>query len=755
MNPIIQKRYDKAGPRVAAALSRRNMEAFYCPTAIEGVQKVLELIAPEDVVSWGGAMTADEMNLKELLRRRGQPVIDRDTAATPAERQELMRKALTCDTFLMSSNAISEDGQLVNIDGNGNRVAALCFGPRRVIVVAGMNKVVGTLDDRRARESPALRRQDSLQHDRLLRRLRQPPVQLRADRRHTLFHEPQPHQGRSGGRKSRPVRHKKEESALKTLLLRPDTDPQATQTAADILRRGGLVGIPTETVYGLGANALDGEAVRHIFEAKGRPQDNPLIIHVPDASWLERYCHDVPPQAYLLAERFWPGPLTMILPCRDIVPAQTTAGLPTVGVRCPNHPATLRIIAAAGVPIAAPSGNTSGRPSPTTAQHMLEDMDGKIDAIVDGGSCAVGVESTIIDLTVTPPRLLRPGGLPLESLRAVLGEVTVDRAVTGQVAPGEKPRAPGMKYRHYAPKAPVTVVTGPAARSADYIRCRIGENAGVICFDEFAPLFSGHIIHRLGPADDKLAQAQHVFDALRTFDGTSVAEIWAQSPDDGGLGLAVANRLKKAAGFHVADASPLLLGITGPTGAGKTSALRALEKLGACVLDCDAVYHEQLRSDAALRGAITDAFGDVFGADGLLDRQKLGNIVFSDPAALEKLNTIIYAHLPRALRQRADASGADVVALDAINLIESGLGALCRRTVAVLAPADVRAARIMARDGIPEEYARLRIAAQKNDDFYRAHCTDVLWNDAPTSEIFERQAGEFFGRLLQELQKGE
>ena len=160
-------------------------------------------------------------------------------------------------------------------------------------------------------------------------------------------------------------------------------------------------------------------------------------------------------------------------------------------MRCPNHPATLRIIAAAGVPIAAPSGNTSGRPSPTTAQHMLEDMDGKIDAIVDGGSCAVGVESTIIDLTVTPPRLLRPGGLPLESLRAVLGEVTVDRAVTGQVAPGEKPRAPGMKYRHYAPKAPVTVVTGPAARSADYIRCRIGENAGVICFDEFAPSFRG------------------------------------------------------------------------------------------------------------------------------------------------------------------------------------------------------------------------------------------------------------------------
>ena len=336
---------------------------------------------------------------------------------------------------------------------------------------------------------------------------------------------------------------------MKTLLLRPDTDPQATQTAADILRRGGLVGIPTETVYGLGANALDGEAVRHIFEAKGRPQDNPLIIHVPDASWLERYCHDVP----LLAERFWPGPLTMILPCRDIVPAQTTAGLPTVGVRCPNHPATLRIIAAAGVPIAAPSGNTSGRPSPTTAQHMLEDMDGKIDAIVDGGSCAVGVESTIIDLTVTPPRLLRPGGLPLESLRAVLGEVTVDRAVTGQVAPGEKPRAPGMKYRHYAPKAPVTVVTGDGKNSAAYIAAHAPEGAGVICFSEFRAQFPGCVVHELGPEGDKSEQARRVFDALREFDATDVTEIFAQCPDDAGLGLAIGNRLKKAAGFHVVE----------------------------------------------------------------------------------------------------------------------------------------------------------------------------------------------------------
>ena len=203
---------------------------------------------------------------------------------------------------------------------------------------------------------------------------------------------------------------------MNTIVFHPESDPAAIQEAAAILRRGGLVGIPTETVYGLGADALNEEAVVRIFLAKGRPQDNPLIIHVPDASWLEQYCRDVPPEAYRLAERFWPGPLTMILPRRDIVPLQTTGGLETVGVRCPDHPVTLAIIRAAGVPIAAPSGNTSGRPSPTTAAHMIEDMDGKIDGIVDGGPCTVGVESTIIDLTVTPPRLLRPGGLPLEAI---------------------------------------------------------------------------------------------------------------------------------------------------------------------------------------------------------------------------------------------------------------------------------------------------------------------------------------------------
>ncbi len=339
---------------------------------------------------------------------------------------------------------------------------------------------------------------------------------------------------------------------VNTILFTENTK-ENIEKAAEIIRRGGLLGIPTETVYGLGANALNADACRRIYEAKGRPQDNPLIIHVPDASWLSRYCEKVPESAYRLAEAFWPGPLTMILPKKEIVPYRTTGGLETVGVRCPNHPVTLAVIAAADVPIAAPSGNTSGRPSPTSAADMLEDMDGKIDGIFDGGPCGVGVESTIIDLTCQPPRLLRAGGLPLEELERVLGTVLVDKCITQLMTDGERPRAPGMKYRHYAPKAPVTVVTGDGKKSAAYIAAHAPEGAGVICFSEFRAQFPGCVVHELGPEGDKSEQARRVFDALREFDATDVTEIFAQCPDDAGLGLAIGNRLKKAAGFHVVE----------------------------------------------------------------------------------------------------------------------------------------------------------------------------------------------------------
>ena len=526
--------------------------------------------------------------------------------------------------------------------------------------------------------------------------------------------------------------------------------------AAKILREGGLVGIPTETVYGLAANGLDEKAVKRIFEAKGRPQDNPLILTIPGQQWLPRYCKDIPPLAYVLARKFWPGPLTMILKCRtDVVPSVITAGLDTVAMRCPNHPVTLAIIREAGIPVAAPSANTSGRPSCTTAQDVLEDMDGKIEGVVDGGPCTVGVESTILDLTYDPPRLLRPGGLPLEALEQLIGPIAVDKAVVSPLQAGEQPKAPGMKYRHYAPKAPVTVFTGAPEASAREISRRAGPTTGIICFDEFAHLFPTQEVHTLGPSNDKLAQAQRVFDALRTFDNSDVTEILAQCPDSRGLGLAVGNRLKKAAGFHVveSDSQRIVLGLTGGTGAGKTSALNAIRELGGEIIDCDAVYHEMLDNDQELRNTINAAFPGVFGADGKLNRQKLGQEVFAKKERLDKLNAIVFRFLIPELERRLDSAPDGLYAIDAINLIESGLDRLCDRTIAVTAPTELRVRRIMARDNISEQYARLRISAQKPDEFYRSKCDLELNNGAETAETFQREAKLFFERLVESLRE--
>lgn len=528
------------------------------------------------------------------------------------------------------------------------------------------------------------------------------------------------------------------------------------EDAARIIRRGGLLGIPTETVYGLGANALDPVAVRKIFEAKGRPQDNPLIIHVPGSQWLARYCTQVPPIAYQLARKFWPGPLTMILKRNAVIPDVTTAGMDTVGVRCPDHPVTLAIIREAGVPIAAPSANTSGRPSCTTAQDVLEDMGGKIEGIVDGGPCHVGVESTILDLTCEPPRLLRPGGLPLEELERLLGHVDMDKAITAPLGEGEQPKAPGMKYRHYAPKAPVTVVTGTPKNSAQEILRRMGPTTGVICFDEFAPLFAGREVQTLGPAGDKAVQAQRVFDTLRVFDDKDVTEIYAQCPDNRGLGLAIGNRLKKAAGFHVIDADDIavVLGITGGTGAGKSSALQAIRKMGGKVIDCDVLYHEMLETNEDLRQTLADTFGSgIFTPDGKLDRKQLGELVFRDRDRLDQLNSIVFRFVPSELRRRMEADPASLYAIDAISLFESGVDQMCDRTVAVTTPVELRVRRIVARDSIGEQYARLRIAAQKTDEYFRDKCDYELENSAETPEKFEEEAIRFFEKVIETVKE--
>ena len=340
---------------------------------------------------------------------------------------------------------------------------------------------------------------------------------------------------------------------MKTLYLSAE-DPKTPAIAANIIMGGGLVAIPTETVYGLGANGLDEAAVAKIFEAKGRPQDNPLILHISGPEQIELFCHHIPQSAYDLAERFWPGPLTMVLPARSNVPKRTTGGLDTVAVRCPDSDVTREIIRLSGVPLAAPSANISGKPSTTTAKHVKYDHDGKIDAIVDGGACRVGVESTIVDLSGERPRLLRPGGITPEQLSEILGEIEVDKAVTSQLGKDDIVRAPGMKYRHYAPTAPVVIVSGSREAAANYIRDHFTPGDRVLCFEEELALYAGCNPLSYGLEADVNTLSAGLFAALRELDDPGVHQVYARCPVGGGVAYAVQNRLKKAAAFHVVDA---------------------------------------------------------------------------------------------------------------------------------------------------------------------------------------------------------
>ena len=340
---------------------------------------------------------------------------------------------------------------------------------------------------------------------------------------------------------------------MKTLLL-SSLDAATPAVAAEMIRCGELVAIPTETVYGLGANGLDEAAVAKIFEAKGRPQDNPLILHICGPEQIELFCHHIPQKAYDLAERFWPGPLTIVLPARDVVPRRTTGGLSTVAVRCPDNAVTREIIRLSGVPIAAPSANISGKPSTTTAEHVLHDHDGKIAAVVDGGPCRVGVESTIVDLTEERPRLLRPGGVTPEELLEVLGDLVVDKAVTAQISKDEVVKAPGMKYRHYAPSEPVVIVSGSREKAAAYIRAHFEPGDRVLCFEEELPLYEGCSPLSYGREADVNTLSAGLFGALRELDDPKIHQVYARCPVGGGVAYAVQNRLKKAAAFHIVDA---------------------------------------------------------------------------------------------------------------------------------------------------------------------------------------------------------
>lgn len=333
-------------------------------------------------------------------------------------------------------------------------------------------------------------------------------------------------------------------------------DNSVIRQAGEIIRAGGLVAFPTETVYGLGADALNPAAAGKIYAAKGRPSDNPLIVHICKLGDIKRIVSDFPKQAKELAERFWPGPLTMVLPKSDIVPKETTGGLDTVAVRMPVDPTALAFIEAAGGYVAAPSANVSGRPSPTCAKYVIEDMNGRIEMILDDGDVEIGLESTIVDLTGEIPMLLRPGFITHKMLEEVLGKVDIDRTILdGDCL--DKPKAPGMKYKHYAPKGELTIVVGEEEKVFSKINelsakaMKSGQKVGIIGTDESVLGYHADSIKSVGMRNDEVSIAKHLYRILREFDDENITVIFSQSFPAGGIGQAIMNRLLKAAGHKV------------------------------------------------------------------------------------------------------------------------------------------------------------------------------------------------------------
>ncbi len=348
---------------------------------------------------------------------------------------------------------------------------------------------------------------------------------------------------------------------MDTIIIKAEDQKLSSEdleAAARILREGGLVAFPTETVYGLGANALDASAARKIYEAKGRPADNPLIVHIPEVKDLKTLAREIPDKAYQLARVFWPGPLTIILKKRDCVPYGTTGGLDTVAIRLPANQIARSVIAASGVYVAAPSANLSGKPSPTKAEHVIKDMSGRIDMIIDGGKATLGLESTIVDLSGEHPVILRPGCITRAMLENVIGGLEVDPAILGQKPdPQMAPKAPGMKYRHYAPEGKLTIYEGATGLVVDAINQKAkekqesGKCVGIIATDETRNLYRYGTVKTIGSRKDEASIAAGLYEILREFDDLHAEYIYTESFADNSLGYAIMNRLLKAAGYRV------------------------------------------------------------------------------------------------------------------------------------------------------------------------------------------------------------
>ena len=509
--------------------------------------------------------------------------------------------------------------------------------------------------------------------------------------------------------------------------------------AACLLKDGQVVGIPTETVYGLAGNAYSEDAVKRIFEAKGRPQDNPLIVHISEFSEIYDLVSSVPEEAKLLAEKFWPGPLTMILPKSDKVPLCVTAGLDTVAVRCPKHPVANTLIKATGLPLAAPSANLSGKPSPTKAQHVFNDLNGRVPMIIDGGECDEGVESTVITLATPVPKLLRPGNITLKQLKSVLGDVEVDDAVLNPLKEGERVSSPGMKYKHYSPDARVIVVKGSYKKFRDYVNHNCDKNTYAMVFKGEGNGINAKIIE-YGVGDNYRQLSRALFDSLRYLDEAGAERCFVRCPDDtNDDNLAVLNRLLRAAAFEVVDLSrKMLVGLTGKTGAGKSTISDIFKKNGAYVIDGDKVARIVLEEDKTLLIRLENAFEGILNNDGSLNRKALASKAFSSPEGTNTLNTILHPAINDYIRNEVVKAFADydTIVVDAAAIIESGFADECDVLLTAYAPFDVRKERIIKRDSLSQEDALVRMNGQKDDDFYLSRA-DAVINNYPPYDINE------------------